>query len=238
MDAAQQAALREIQRIIIRVARTPEAREEILQALAHADWDAIQARAQYMEQRAEEEYQAQVLYCHRCEQPLPRRDLIGLPKWDRHYYCPSCAEHIRVRNTYVCLACGKPYLSRKKPAADMECCSLLHSTACGREHAIVVLENSRARKLKEPATLTLKQWVAALTYFSYSCAYCGGPYQICDHFLPLGMGAGSTQSNCVPSCQSCNIKKGKLHPDQVKSIKAAQLHRVRGHLALVQGNQE
>jgi HNH endonuclease len=68
-------------------------------------------------------------------------------------------------------------------------------------------ELTRARKSNLVADLTMGQWIQTLKHFDYSCAYCGGRYEVLEHYLPIVRGGGTTQSNCVPACQRCNIQK-------------------------------
>jgi 5-methylcytosine-specific restriction endonuclease McrA len=74
----------------------------------------------------------------------------------------------------------------------------------------------RAEKLQLPATLTMEQWSAAIKYFDGKCAYCQEkPWELLEHFIPLGLGGGTIASNCVPSCKSCNNSKGPWHPHEL-----------------------
>ncbi|GHO76469.1 hypothetical protein KSD_42400 [Ktedonobacter sp. SOSP1-85] len=66
------------------------------------------------------------------------------------------------------------------------------------------------------ATLTIVQWIATLDLYDWKCAYCGGPYEALEHQRPLvAPDGGTTALNCVPSCQSCNLRKGIRHPDEI-----------------------
>lgn len=77
----------------------------------------------------------------------------------------------------------------------------------------------RATKEICPATLTLEQWLQTLEKFQWKCAYCQNmPGVIIEHFVPLALGGGTTQRNCVPSCYACNYKKGGVHPFLVTTI--------------------
>ena len=58
--------------------------------------------------------------------------------------------------------------------------------------------------------LTMEQWLETLAYFNYRCAYCGGPFQVIEHYL---RSEGTTVSNCVPACFSCNVMKDKYGHD-------------------------
>jgi 5-methylcytosine-specific restriction endonuclease McrA len=74
----------------------------------------------------------------------------------------------------------------------------------------------RAEKLGLSATLTMEQWHAAIRYFDGKCAYCQEkPWELLEHFIPLGLGGGTTASNCIPSCKSCNNSKGSWHPHKL-----------------------
>jgi hypothetical protein len=57
---------------------------------------------------------------------------------------------------------------------------------------------------------TMEQWRETLEYFDYKCAYCGGAYEVLEHYLQE---AGTTASNCVPACFSCNVMKDKYGHD-------------------------
>ena len=65
---------------------------------------------------------------------------------------------------------------------------------------------SRARQTKAVADLTIEQWRETLEYFRNACAYCGGKYQVIEHYLSPREG-GTTVSNCVPACSMCNNLK-------------------------------
>lgn len=71
----------------------------------------------------------------------------------------------------------------------------------------------RAKRAGVSATLTLPQWLETLETFHHHCAYCSGPYQLMEHYIPITEGGGTTQENCVPGCFSCNSKKSNKHPE-------------------------
>lgn len=66
--------------------------------------------------------------------------------------------------------------------------------------------NYRARRYGKPGTLTLVEWVGTLDYFYWRCAYCGGPYEVLEHFDAVEL-KGTTKQNCYPACRSCNSRK-------------------------------
>jgi 5-methylcytosine-specific restriction endonuclease McrA len=76
----------------------------------------------------------------------------------------------------------------------------------------VKYQNSRAKHARLPATLTVEQWISTLEYFKWKCAYCGGKYELLEHFIPLSHGKGTTWDNCVPSCSRCNVLKQSWNP--------------------------
>lgn len=76
----------------------------------------------------------------------------------------------------------------------------------------------RAKNAQLPATLTIGQWLATLDYFDWKCAYClTGPYDVLEHFIPITSDqsspsyGGTTLTNCVPACPSCNLAKQERH---------------------------
>ena len=62
------------------------------------------------------------------------------------------------------------------------------------------VQNQRAKQAGARHDLTMEQWLETLEYFDHKCAYCGGEYQMIEHYLPIYK-AGTTVSNCVlPVC--------------------------------------
>jgi len=86
--------------------------------------------------------------------------------------------------------------------------------------------NRRARDRGLAHTLTTLDWQRTLDFFDHKCVYCGCAAWTIDHFQSLADGGGSTHSNCVPSCSSCNVAKassspGKLTPSFVSGERLA-----------------
>ncbi len=53
------------------------------------------------------------------------------------------------------------------------------------------------------------QWLSKVQTFGGRCAYCdSGMYEHMDHVVPLSRGGAHALDNVVPSCKSCNLKKG------------------------------
>jgi 5-methylcytosine-specific restriction endonuclease McrA len=76
------------------------------------------------------------------------------------------------------------------------------------------------------------QKATIMKQFGWRCAY----YQeglgvIIEHFVPLSLGGGTTKTNCVPSCYSCNSQKNNLRPDQATKIAWERLEAIRVYLA-------
>ena len=73
-------------------------------------------------------------------------------------------------------------------------------------------QNQRAKRAGARHDLTLTQWQETLVHFNHKCAYCGKKeYEVIEHYLPVRT-AGTTVSNCVPACSSCNaLKDAKNH---------------------------
>jgi hypothetical protein len=65
-----------------------------------------------------------------------------------------------------------------------------------------------ARRLDLPATLTLDEWTRTIEHFKDCCAYCGKDWDVVEHVTPSNRAGGTTFTNCLPSCHSCNRFKG------------------------------
>lgn len=101
------------------------------------------------------------------------------------------------------------------------------------ESKVVLFHNKRAEVVALPATLTVEEWKMTLEYFHHACAYCEvNSYQVLEHFVPPPEVRGTTSSNCVPACVSCNSIKGDQDPRVVSptSALAGALQRVQIYL--------
>ncbi len=56
---------------------------------------------------------------------------------------------------------------------------------------------------------TKEQWLEVLETFNHHCAYCLKPLRRADreHMIPITRGGNNTQSNIVPACRRCNVRK-------------------------------
>lgn len=50
--------------------------------------------------------------------------------------------------------------------------------------------------------------------FGGRCVFCGGPFEVLDHALPLCRGGTNDASNILPACKSCNTSKHTKTPDE------------------------
>ena len=62
-------------------------------------------------------------------------------------------------------------------------------------------------------TLTSQEWLNILEHYNYRCAYCDVEFEVenmphKDHVIPISKGGDNVKENVVPTCQSCNSKKG------------------------------
>jgi|SRR6266516_2505552 len=110
--------------------------------------------------------------------------------------------------------------------------------ACYALHERIKVQLIKARKNGEVADLTLAQYTQMLKHFKHRCAYCDtfSLYLFIEHFVPIGLGAGTTASNCVPACNRCNSRKRRLHPDHVTLIAKPALKRVYEYLANIKNS--
>jgi predicted transcriptional regulator len=90
----------------------------------------------------------------------------------------------------------------------------------------------RAKEAGLSATLSLEEWITTLQHFNWKCAYCGGNYDLIEHFIPLVLGGGTVVTNCVPACTSCNNRKNSHHPFLIPSTSGIgeSMHRVHEYL--------
>lgn len=95
-------------------------------------------------------------------------------------------------------------------------CAALHEQA-QLEAKQVSRQRTRAKKIGEPAALTVQDMQAALDHFENACAYCGAPWAVIEHATSLGhwRRIGSTAANCLPACWPCNTAKGNKELEEL-----------------------
>lgn len=158
-----------------------------------------------------------VRMCAECGEVFPLKHIHNHPKIETtgHGFCQPCLEKLIIQNSITCKVCGNttPYYPYHTPTV-CDNCYVKHPL-----HTTVYQHNFRARMQGLPATLTPEQWEYTLQHFNQKCAYCQQrPYQILEHFHPLALKKGTTVDNCVPSCNRCNNKKSRKHPDQFEHL--------------------
>ena len=103
----------------------------------------------------------------------------------------------------------------------------------------VNLVNNARRDWVEEGDLTEDQWLAKLSYYGWTCAYCSAPHEHMDHAMPRALGGLHTISNVVPSCASCNLRKGAKHPDDFDPIVFPGTgHMAHANLAMLPHNED
>lgn len=136
-------------------------------------------------------------------------ELIGLTTIDHIPHCQRCGEQRPTQWTIHgqwCSSCHEGWLKRPSEPSPR------------------ALQNAlaQARKARQPATLSLKQWQATVKRFADRCAYCGGPWFVVEHATSISLGAGTTADNCLPACSHCNAKKGSF---TLEGLIAQRAHR-------------
>lgn len=156
--------------------------------------------------------------CVSCGKELPRLEMYSYQartmvkvKYSHRYShlwqnasgaCYDCQKQYLDNHTHACIDCGSAYFRVRRIQLRCE--------SCQKEWKEVLPQNTRARKLGLPANLDYKQWSETLFHFDQRCAYCGGDYEVIEHFTPLTLGGETSARNCVPACGSCNSSKSNL----------------------------
>jgi 5-methylcytosine-specific restriction endonuclease McrA len=131
------------------------------------------------------------------------------------------------RDQRRCWVCNAPILwGKSDTACKVSCRNVLYA------------ESYRLAKHKEEAyrkglayDLTLEAWAVTLRHFCWRCAYCGGPFESLDHFVPVHLGGGTGIGNCVPACLVCNQqRKGGQRPDEITELPHDVLEQIARYL--------
>jgi 5-methylcytosine-specific restriction endonuclease McrA len=220
----------------IDIENIPGVIQQILEEMGESDWESVindlyQKREQGIQER--EAHMNTPYPCRRCGVKVLIRDLKSIDSIPGKHsnYCQSCVDLTVKEYTRTCGLCDKPYIITKITVA-YDLCDDCYDQGTAYEHQRVRNHLRRAKELQLPATLTLKQWLAALDHFEWLCAYCDGEFSDLEHFMPLGPGSSTSVDNCVPACGSCNSKKHDCHPDELDGLfPADNLTRIREYLA-------
>lgn len=129
-----------------------------------------------------------------------------------NHYCVHCEKIMLARYSYPCDCCGLLY-SRTNASRGESCKNHTYFVSSQLERNL-----GRAATKGLLATLTLRQWTITLNHFNRCCAYCGESQAFLEHYLPLTLGGGTTQYNCVPTCSNCNLRKKNKHPQNFERL--------------------
>jgi 5-methylcytosine-specific restriction endonuclease McrA len=195
----------------------------------------------------EESNKPLMIQCQECQSYFPfkdawsRKSVISLGK----LVCSDCLDIVIDRDLKIpCIACNMRFLP-KQGTVDI-CDDCRKDSRIFEEYQRVRNHVARAKKSGVAATLTLRQWLSNLEYFNWKCAYCLSPFYDStlirgrfrqkvlglEHFIPLNLGGGTTQDNCVPSCWQCNSAKRDRHPDTfAKFFPQENIERIKAYFA-------
>lgn len=78
------------------------------------------------------------------------------------------------------------------------------------DRAAVTSHRRRARVANAEGSFSVEEWHGLLEEFDYRCAYCQTPSDslVMEHMTPLSRGGSNSAKNIVPSCATCNSRKG------------------------------
>ena len=186
--------------------------------LINVDILSVLAQTRQRELRKFQEWISGTDNCVSCGKELPRLDMYSYQArtmvkvtyshrysylWqDANGACYGCQKQYLDNHTYTCIECGSSYFRVRRIQVRCE--------SCQQERNEVFPQNTRARKLGLPASLNYRQWSKTLVHFNQRCAYCGGDYEVIEHFTPLTLGGETSARNCVPACGSCNSSKSNI----------------------------
>jgi 5-methylcytosine-specific restriction endonuclease McrA len=166
----------------------------------------------------------ELVYCKQCQRRRARseswdtekkvRSMYGEWRFTFHDWCFDCIEHHWVK---CCGLCNAQYVTLRLDDKHLVCYDC-RTPRIIEESRRVIANNERTAELHLSANLTLKQWLAALEYFEYKCAYCLAPHVNMEHYMPVSLGGGTTASNCIPACSTCNAQKYSRHPGDLEDI--------------------
>lgn len=130
----------------------------------------------------------------------------------------------------TCILCGKSHIVHNTRYQG-RLCPDCRTPEREHEYVRVRIALHAARKRGLPATLTLPEWLCILDHFGQRCAYCRhSKFELLEHITALNAGGGTTATNCVPACISCNRRKdSRLLADPLPTYK---IERVKAELAI------
>jgi hypothetical protein len=101
----------------------------------------------------------------------------------------------------ICCICGTDFVARHSYGL----CSSCFTRDAARELDRVETALHKARRSGVAATLTLKEWLSAISDFKGLCGYCQEyTYSIIEM---VELSKGLTYDNVVPSCKACSTRR-------------------------------
>ncbi|HET9109939.1 MAG TPA: HNH endonuclease, partial [Ktedonobacterales bacterium] len=176
-----------------------------------------------------------VAVCSVCREVIPEREAQASHGSAETPYavdgnvCAGCASAALTFHRVTCPLCGivghrlGNFIAISVSDSICQMCATAYHV--NSEHIRVTKQVLRARKAGLAATLTTLEWLQTLIDFGGRCAYCSGPFDDLEHFLPISRGGGTTAQNCVPACRYCNGSKDhpqnrRLSPDALAFVGA------------------
>ncbi|GHO84910.1 HNH endonuclease [Dictyobacter formicarum] len=110
-------------------------------------------------------------------------------------------------------------------ACKVQCRSLLYAESYRIER-----HKEESYRKNRPCRLQLGEWAETLRHYKWRCAFCKGPFESLDHFVPVSQGGATRVGNVVPACLQCQIAKGGLLPEEVEAIPRDVIERIARYL--------
>jgi 5-methylcytosine-specific restriction endonuclease McrA len=125
-----------------------------------------------------------------------------------------------------CWVCTKAVTwEQSDTACSKRCRDLLYA-----ESYRIARHTKASYRLNRQCVLLLSEWAETLRHFHWHCAFCKGPFESLDHFVPVSRGGASWVGNVVPSCLRCQAAKGNLLPEEVEAIPKDRMDLVASYL--------
>ncbi len=215
-NEAEAIAVTTIKYILRHVDNHKEVRRAI-DLLNNVDWETIiKEKEQWLKRK--------YYLCDHCGEFFPIEDITTLMYGyeSQNYcinpktYCTGCIQKLVPEHSYhQCSLCSCLYLPGYK-GHFAGVCHNCYTTLTNSEQKIATRVGHYI--LNNGGNLTFKEWLQTVEYFKGQCAYClTTDYEVIEHFIPISLGGKTTVTNCVPSCKSCNTKKGNRNP-QIDSM--------------------
>lgn len=168
------------------------------------------------------------------------RELANVSDEEWQYSIDAGKNHRQILHTGICVICHKSYSDYTQSAFKIHdglCQKCMKKKDIRAESILLANHRAQAKRANLPCDLTIAEWLEAKKHFHGKCAYCQqGNIEIVEHFIPMKLGGGTTATNIVPACKTCNISKSDHHPnkDKIKSISQADIERVQSYLLSLQ----